>query len=97
MTESVPAALVTVSVTSYVPGLYVWLGLCSVDVAPSPNAHDQVATLPVDASVNATSRGPVPFVGAPLKTAVGATGQTVPAQPWRYVRVVDVLGLEDDP
>ena len=36
----VPAASVTVSVASYVPGSsYVWVGLTSVEVAPSPKSH----------------------------------------------------------
>jgi hypothetical protein len=47
-------------------------GFCSVDVAPSPKAHDHDVGPPVDVSVNRTARGAVPLVGVAAKLAVGA-------------------------
>ena len=78
-----PWGLVTVNETVQVPGLKVWLGFCRADVPPSPKSQAQVAGVPVEASVNWTASGPSPVSGVPLNAAVGATGQTEPAQPWR--------------
>jgi hypothetical protein len=50
----------------------VWLGLWVVLVEPSPKLHDQLVTLPVEASVKVTARGAVPLVGLALNLATGA-------------------------
>ena len=75
MSESLAASFVTVRVTLYVPGLvYVWVGFCSVEVPPSPNAHDHAVGLPLEASVNATCNGDDPDVGDALNDADGGGG-----------------------
>ena len=55
-----------------------WLGFCSVEVAPSPKVQLQpLVGPPLDRSLKATVNGWVPLVGVPLKSATGAAGSTV--------------------
>jgi hypothetical protein len=59
-----PRELDAVRYTQYVPGVTkVWIGFCSVDVAPSPKSHFQEEGSPVERSVNVTFRGAHPDKG----------------------------------
>ena len=49
-------------------------GLRSVDVAPSPKSHAHEVGLPVEVSVNDTSRGAWPEVTEEVNDDVGADG-----------------------
>jgi len=56
--------------------VYVWFGLCTLLVPPSPKVqlHDVIGELPgADWSVNCTANGLTPLWGDPLKLAVGST------------------------
>jgi len=52
----------------------VWIGLCSVDVSPSPKSQSQEVGVLVEVSVNCTTSGVVPLVTFALKFASGAAG-----------------------
>jgi hypothetical protein len=55
-----------------------WVGLCSVEVLPSPKSHSQEVTTPLEVSVKDTVNGAHPAVGTEvLKLATGATVSTV--------------------
>src|SRR5438132_995884 len=54
-------------------------------VAPSPKTQDRLVMVPVEASVNVTSRGAVPLVGEPVKLATGT------------IAPVPVIGLVEVP
>ena len=56
--------------------MYVWLGLCSVDVLPSPKSQLHEVISPVEASVNAVVTGAVPLKGVPEKSAAGTAAAT---------------------
>ena len=47
------------------------MGNWRIELPPSPKSHVQELTLSVDKSVNVTSRGAIPVVGVPIKSAVG--------------------------
>jgi uncharacterized membrane protein len=78
---------------------YVWLGFCSVELAPSPKAHAK-AVVPVQwvavaVAVKATTRGATPAVGIALAAHVSAHGSltaTVPVcvQVWSSAVTVSV-------
>ena len=51
-----------------------WVGLCAVDVEPSPKSHAQAVGAPVEVSAKVTSRGAVPEVGFALNDALGGAG-----------------------
>lgn len=72
----VPSALVTVSTTANVPAaVYVWVGLATVLVPPSPNVHENAVGTPEDVSVKATVTGGGPPVATLLmKLATGTAG-----------------------
>lgn len=57
-----PPSLLTVSETLYSPGVvYVWVGLVSVEVSPSPKDQRYDEGSPVDRSVNPTVSGGTPY------------------------------------
>jgi hypothetical protein len=67
-----PAALVAVSVTVYVPMLvYICEGLSAVAVLPSPNDHIHDVGVLVDSSIKSTSHGAVPEVAFAANAATG--------------------------
>jgi hypothetical protein len=67
-----PAALVAVRVTVYVPTLvYVCDGLSVEEVLPSPNDHSHDAGEFVDSSMKRTARGAVPEVAFDANAATG--------------------------
>ena len=70
--EFVPAlALVTVRLTVYLPCLmYVYSGLCAVDVPVSPKDHDHETGDPSDWSVNCTASGLIPDVVSLVNSAI---------------------------
>ena len=53
--------------------LNVWLGLCNVEVVPSPKSQVHDTGPPVEVSVNATTNGAVPDDGVVVNDAVGVT------------------------
>ena len=57
--------------------VYVWLGLCDVDVPVSPNVQDQFVGEFDEVSVKATASGAAPLVGLAVKLATGAGVTTV--------------------
>ena len=73
-----PVPLLTVKLTVYVPASgYVYSGLCTLDVLPSPNIHSHDVTGPVDAFVNCTASGLLPDTGLPVKNAITGSGGVV--------------------
>ena len=56
---------------------YVWVGFCSVDVVPSPNAHDQLVGIPVERSRKETTSGCVPVFRSAVKPAFRTPGSGV--------------------
>ena len=67
-----PAVFDAVRVTVYVPAAeYVWIGLCTVDVPPSPNDHDHEVGEFDDKSMNWTLNGAVPVVRFETNDATG--------------------------
>ncbi len=51
---------------------YWWLGLCAVEVPPSPKVQAQLVTEPVVVSVKSTVSGAQPLVAEAVKAATGA-------------------------
>jgi hypothetical protein len=72
VTVLLPAELVAVNVTVYVPALVkVWEGLSPVDVPPSPNDHIHEVGVFVDSSIKRTPSGTVPEVAFDTNAATG--------------------------
>ena len=73
-----PAALVAMSETLYVPTVaYVLEGFSVVLVFPSPKFHNHDVGELAEVSVNWTVRGVLPEVGLPKKVATGESGAVV--------------------
>ncbi len=67
-----PAAFFTVKLTVYFPALlYVYVGLCFVEVFPSPKFHFQEVCDPVLLSIKVTVNGAFPEVGFAENAATG--------------------------
>ena len=75
----VPAEFDTFNLTEYKPAfIYEWLGYCSVETEPSPNAHAQLVGELIDLSVNCTNNGLTPPLVDTEKSVFGGTiGPTV--------------------